>query len=166
MKSAPLVVALALAPLTANAAGMGPQQAVAGARFVLMEGGRTIASFQELKGINSAVGTTRYIYDNAGGAIQHTKQFGKTRPPTITLVRGIDSNNQLWKWHLQAMNGGPAARKQLTLQMLGAGGTRALTYNLSNCWVNKLEIGGMKAGAAAQFVETAQLECDSIQAMR
>jgi phage tail-like protein len=166
MKPAPLVLALALAPLAASAAGMGPQQVMSGGRFVLSEGGRAIASFQELKGINSAVGTTRYIYDTGSGAIQHTKQFGKTRPPTITLVRGMDSNNELWKWHMKAMNGGPAARKQLTLQMLGAGGTHPLTYNLSNCWVNKLEIGGMKAGAAAQFVETAQLECDSIQAMR
>ena len=78
-------------------------------------------SFAELGGINSEINIEQYVSVDSAGMVNHTKQMGLTRPPTVTLKRGVDSNLALWYWHNMAVMGLPTARTNVTLEMYGGG---------------------------------------------
>ncbi|MEZ0092232.1 phage tail protein [Streptacidiphilus sp. EB129] len=135
--------------------------------FVISVDGVQVASFSELSGINTEVESVEYISTGPEGIV-HTKQYGKTKPPTVTLKRGLDTDGKIWSWHQAVLQGDPLARKTCSLQLFAAGalprsgGNPIITYLLENAWPSKLEIGGMKAGATEVVTETVVLHCDSI----
>lgn len=131
-------------------------------KFNISIDGQDIASFSELSGINSEVEPAEYMYCDKNGAFFHTKQFGKTKPPTITLKRGMDDNNKLWAWHQAAVGGLPTARTTCQLQLFDASGKPVTTYTLENAWVTKLEIAGVGAGKSDVIMMTVTLTCDYI----
>jgi phage tail-like protein len=136
---------------------------ITAARFVVNVDGGPGVSFSELNGINSEVEPAEYISVDPQGNISHTKQFGKTKPPTVTLKRGVDNNAQMWVWHQLVLTGDPTARKTATLTLQDAGGQTMQKYVLEGAWLSKLEIGGLKAGDSAVVVETVQIVCDYIE---
>jgi phage tail-like protein len=134
---------------------------ITAARFVInIDGMET--SFSKLSGITSEVEPAEYISVDPTGGIVHTKQFGKTKPPTVTLERGVDTNSQMWVWHQAALEGHPNARRSATLKLLDAGGNTQASYLLEGAWVSKLDIGALKAGDSAVVCETVQIVCDKI----
>lgn len=135
---------------------------ITAARFIVSIDGQD-TSFSELSGINSEVEPSEYISVDSQGNISHTKQFGKTKPPTITLKRGVDNNGQMWVWHQLVLTGDPTARKTATLTLQDANGTNFQKYVLEQAWLAKLEIGGLKAGDSAVVMETVQIVCDYIE---
>jgi phage tail-like protein len=137
------------------------QPVITAARFIVNIDGVETA-FSELTGINSEVEPSEYISAGPGGDIIHTKQYGKTKPPTITLKRGVDTNAQMWTWHQAALMGDPAGRRTATLTLQDAQGKNFQKYVLEWAWVSKLEIGGLKAGDSAVVVETVTIVCDYI----
>jgi phage tail-like protein len=119
--------------------------------------------FSELGGISSEVEVVEYISsDSKTGKIYHTKQFGKTKPPTVTLKRGLDGDNTIWAWHQMVLKGLDGARQSCTLELIGADGKPKVSYWLSNAWPTKLDVGGMKAGASDTVIETVTFTCDEI----
>ncbi|MFJ9558606.1 phage tail protein [Streptomyces fuscichromogenes] len=134
--------------------------------FVIQVDGIKVATFSELSGINTEVESVEYISSGPEG-ILHTKQYGKTKPPTVTLKRGLDPETYMWLWHQAVLQGDPLARKTCSLQLFAASsspksGHPIITYLLENAWPSKLEIGGMKAGATEIVTETVVLHCDQI----
>lgn len=134
--------------------------------FVIQVDGIQVAAFSELSGINTEVEPVEYISTGPGGIV-HTKQYGKTKPPSVTLKRGLDPQTYMWSWHQAVLQGDPAARKTCSLQLFAASqspksGRPIITYILENAWPSKLEIGGMKAGASEVVTETVVLYCDQI----
>jgi hypothetical protein len=123
------------------------QPVITAARFIVSIDGVETA-FSELSGINSEVESSEYIAVDPQGNIVHTKQYGKTKPPTVTLKRGVDNNGQMWVWHQQVQD---------------AQGANFQKYVLEGAWLSKLEIGGLKAGDSAVVVETVQIVCDYIE---
>jgi phage tail-like protein len=124
-------------------------------------------SFQELGGINSEISIEQYISVDFQGNVNHSKQMGLTKPPTVTLKRGIDTNLALWYWHNMALVGMPTARADVTLEMYGGGAPSIanlkplFTYTLTNAWCAKINIAGAKAGEG--FVtEDVTIACDQI----
>ncbi len=103
-------------------------------------------SFAELGGINSEINVEQYVSVDSTGFVNHSKQMGLTKPPTVTLKRGVDSNLALWYWHNMALMGLPTARTNVTLEMYG-GGLRSVvdaeplfTYTLLSAWCAKINI--------------------------
>jgi phage tail-like protein len=134
--------------------------------FVIQVDGIQVASFSELSGINTEVEPVEYISTGPDG-ILHTKQYGKTKPPTVTLKRGMDAETYMWAWHQAVLQGEPTARKTCSLQLFAAAqspksGQPIMTYILENAWPSKLEISGMKAGSSELVTETVVLFCDQI----
>jgi phage tail-like protein len=124
-------------------------------------------SFQELAGINSEINVEQYVSVDSTGSVLHSKQMGLTKPPQVTLKRGLDSNMALWYWHYMALQGKPGARSDVTLEMFGGGlatiGDAAplFTYTLVQAWCAKINIAGAKAGEG--FVtEDVVIACDQI----
>lgn len=134
--------------------------------FVIQVDGIQVATFSELSGINTEVEPVEYISTGPEGII-HTKQYGKTKPPQVTLKRGMDAETYMWAWHQAVLRGEPMARKTCSLQLFAAAqspksGQPIMTYVLENAWPSKLEISGMKAGASELVTETVVLLCDQI----
>lgn len=124
-------------------------------------------SFAELGGINSEINVEQYVSVDSTGMVNHTKQMGLTKPPTVTLKRGVDSNLALWYWHNMALMGMPTARTNVTLEMYGGGiasikdAEPLFTYTLLSAWCAKINIAGAKAGEG--FVtEDVTIACDQI----
>ncbi|WP_042415227.1 phage tail protein [Streptacidiphilus anmyonensis] len=121
--------------------------------------------FQELAGINSEVGIEQYVSAGIGG-VNHAKQFGLTKPPTVTLKRGLDNSQVLWYWHQMAVAGRPDARAQfLSLDIFAAGATGKedplMSYLLVNAWCAKISISSAKAGEGV-VTEDVTIACDQI----
>jgi phage tail-like protein len=148
------------------AAGDSNPTVMSASTFVIQVDGIQVATFSELSGINSEVEAAEYIATGTEGIV-HTKQFGKTKPPVVTLKRGLDSDSYIWSWHQAVLLGDPAARKTCSLQMFAASasprsGKPLITYLLENAWPSRVEIGGMKAGQSEIVTETVVLNCDQI----
>ena len=125
-------------------------------------------AFQELGGINSEISIEQYIAADPGGFINHSKQFGVVKPPTVTLKRGLDNSLALWAWHQMAVAGKPTARADyLTLEIYGGGlpsiqsGRPLMTYTLQNAWCAKINISSAKAGEGF-LTEDVLIACDRI----
>src|SRR5215472_668630 len=115
-----------------------PNTVLTAARFIISIDGKD-TSFSELAGINSEVESSEYISVDPGGNISHTKQYGKTKPPTITLKRGVDSDTKMWAWHQLVLTGDPAARVTATLSLQDAQGQTFQKYVLEGAWCSKLD---------------------------
>ncbi|MEU0002514.1 phage tail protein [Streptomyces microflavus] len=129
------------------------------------------AYFSELSGITSEVEPVEYIAaDSATGEPIMTKQFGKVKPPTVTLKRGVDGSGTIFGWHEMARNMVGAARLPGTLEILGhpesAGADRPVlaTYYLHDAWPSKVEVGNLKAGASEIVLETVTFTCAKVTA--
>ncbi|MFC4857274.1 phage tail protein [Actinophytocola glycyrrhizae] len=122
-------------------------------------------AFSELGGITTKVATQEYIYNNDKGETVHTKQYGKTEPPTITLKRGLDwdGNHKLMVWHAMSRRGDPAARSSGTLIVSDASGKNEITYVINGGWCSELQVTSMKAGDSAVAMIECKITCEDIE---
>lgn len=141
-------------------------QVISAARFYIDFANLGRIAFSELGGISSKVASQEYIYNDANGDTVHTKQYGKTEPPTITLKRGLDmdGNAKLMAWHALARLGSAGGRGDGILVIMDAdleSGVE-ITYNLHHAWCSELTISGMKAGDSAVATIECKITCESI----
>lgn len=134
---------------------------VSAARFVITADRMSEISFSELSGITSEVEVSDYMASNRLG-VSLSKQFGKTKPATVVLKRGVDQDLALWTWHQEVLAGQATARRSCSLMLLDIAGVIKQTYNLLNAWPSKLEISGMKAGGSEASIATVTLTCEQI----
>ncbi|MGI8667333.1 MAG: phage tail protein [Jatrophihabitans sp.] len=130
-----------------------------------------VASFSELVGITSEMEPAEYILSSNTAGLTHTKQFGKVKPPTVTLKRGMDMDGtgmKMWAWHEMAIKGDQTCRSSATLAVCMPGGpgepVKQTPFNwmLENCWISKCEVASLKAGATDVPLMTVTLSCDRI----
>jgi phage tail-like protein len=152
---------------------MGRPEALVASGFVVAFDGAGPAYFSELSGISSEIEPVEYIASDAktGGAIL-TKQFGKKKPPTVTLKRGVDGTAGIFAWHmLCSLAPGGAARMSGTLSLMSppvdiSGKQTVLSsFWLQGAWPSKVEMGNIKAGASEVVLETVTFTCESITPM-
>lgn len=140
-------------------------QIVSAARFYFQTSGAKVP-IAELKNINTHVEPIEYIYNDPQGTTVHTKQYGKTKPPNVTFVTGLDQNSMLMFFglHDKVRQGDPTGRQDMDIFLYDLSGSNVmLHYALDNAWVSKLEVGGAKAGASESITLTVTLECDQIK---
>jgi phage tail-like protein len=137
---------------------------VSAARFwVSCEGWATGLGFSELTGFNSTVESQEYSFSGMIGNV-HTKQFGRARPPQITLKRALDATGfaQLFGWHMLARMNNPLAKLPAIFTIMGASGEVSIVCTLENAWCAKLDIDSAQAGSSNVVMMKATIECDSI----
>lgn len=139
-------------------------QVITAARFYLNFTNLGTIAFSELQGITSKVASQEYIFNDDKGQTIHTKQYGKTEPPTITLKRGLDAegNAALLRWHAYARVGDPAGRGDGTLTIMDANGKGQIVYTLHHAWCSELQVTSMKAGDSAVAMIECKVTCESI----
>ncbi len=119
-------------------------------------------SFSELTNITSEVDPAEYYHSSTTG-VTLSKQFGKTKPATVTLKRGMDDDASLWTWHQGVLDGDPNARStSCSLAMYDTQQNPKAQYYLYNAWPSKLAVDGLKAGASDVVYTTVTLTCDQI----
>jgi phage tail-like protein len=144
---------------------------VSAPRFYISVDGVPVASFQEMSSLVSEVDAQEYIYCDDKGNVTHTKQYGKLKPPEVTLKRGFDNDKYLWTWHMRVRYNDPTAPVDAHLNVVQtkAGATRpddietVMAFSLWSAWPKKLEVAGLKAGDSAVALETVVLVCDRIE---
>lgn len=143
-------------------------------RFIMAPtggGGKTPQtwSFQEMSSISMEVEAHEFIYCDYQGTINHTKQFGKTAPPKVTLKKPMDLDRTLWAWHMSVQAGNEMAKLDVSLQLWSAGspdippvGKPEFQWHLHKAWPSKLDVSGMKAGTTDTGVLTVTFACELI----
>ena len=129
-------------------------------------------NFQEMTNIALEVEAHELIYCDTDGAINHTKQYGKTKPPSVTLKKPMDTDRSLWAWHASVQLGNQSARLDCTLSVFPAGspglpttGAPMFQWTLWKAWPSKLDVSGMKAGNTEAGTLTITFACDLIETM-
>ncbi|MEU9255934.1 phage tail protein [Streptomyces sp. NPDC048270] len=148
----------------------GAPVALSAAAFMVSFDSAGMASyFSELSGITSEIEPVEYIAaDSKTGEPVLTKQFGKVKPPTVTLKRGVDGSGALFAWHEMARAAVGAARMSGTLSILGhpesVGAERPVLakYWLWGAWPSKVEVGNLKAGTSEIVLETVTFTCERV----
>lgn len=139
-------------------------QVVSAARFfVVCEGWTAGLGFSDLSGFSSVVEHQEYSYNAQLGNF-HTKQFGRAKPPSLTLKRGLDAEGfgRLFAWHLLARMNNPLAKVPAYFEIRDAAGTTTAVCVLENAWCARLELDGVTAGASNVVMIKVTIECDSI----
>jgi phage tail-like protein len=143
-------------------------------RFYLQPigGGKVAWGFSQMNNIAVEVEPKEYLYCESDGALTHTKQYGKTVPPTVTLEKPMDNDTTLWAWHMAVQAGMPGARKNCSLTVFGPGspgvapqGAPEFVWELLEAWPQKIEVSGMHAGDTEVGTLTVTFACDFIQVL-
>ena len=146
------------------ATGSAPAPVITAARFIIQIQNLAQIAFSELSGINSEVEPVEYISVDSGGNIVHTKQFGKTKPPKVSLKRGMDKEgtHNLWAWHQAVLDGDPGALRTCELTLKTSSGEISLSYVLEDAWPAKIDVAGAKAGSSDVITQTVEMVCSQI----
>jgi phage tail-like protein len=125
--------------------------------------------FSELSNISMEVEAHEFIFTDNLGTINHTKQYGKTAPPKVTLKKPMDTDRSLWLWHLAVQAGNDEAKLDVALQLWNAGspdlppmGPPLFQWSLQRAWPSKIELAGMKAGGTETGTLTVTFACEVI----
>lgn len=139
-------------------------QIVSAARFmVFCEGWADGMGFSELAGFSSVVEHQEYSYNGLVGNV-HTKQFGRAKPPSITLKRGLDAAGfgRLFAWHALARLNNPLAKTPAQFVIMDSAGEPVAVCLLENAWCARLELDAATAGSSNVVQMKTTIECDSI----
>ncbi len=141
----------------------GTQRASAVSFVVTCQGWSAGLGFSELAGFTSEVERQEYSYNGLTGNVL-TKQFGRSRPPTIALRRALDARGfaQLMAWHALARMNNPLCKVPATFTIFDSGGAIVASCLLEQAWCAKLEIDSAKAGASDVVMMRTTIECDAI----
>jgi phage tail-like protein len=137
---------------------------VSAARFIVIcEGWTTGMGFSELAGFNSSVEHQEYAYNGLLGNV-HTKQFGRSKPPSVSLKRALDAPGfaQIFAWHTMARMNNPLAKVPAVFMILDAAGEMVASCVLENAWCARLELDPAQAGQSTVVMMKTTIECDTI----
>jgi phage tail-like protein len=139
-------------------------QFVTAARFTIVcEGWTTGLGFSELSGFSSVVEHLEYSYNGVLGNV-HTKQFGRPKPPSVTLKRALDADGfgQLFAWHALARANSPLAKVPAVFTIMDASGGTTAACVLENAWCARLELDPATAGSSNVVLLKTTIECDAV----
>ena len=130
---------------------------------VEFDGMDAAAYFTELSGVTSELDVIDFRSMTADGKSIIKRIPGKSKPPTITLKRGVTSNDDLWMWHQSASIGDVAtARRSGSLVFFDSMMSEVKRYNFRDAWPSKLTIGTAKADANEVTIEEITIVCEEL----
>lgn len=149
--------------------GMGalgaPVPVVSSPRFFLWCPGWTEGlAFSELSGFSSSVEPQEYSYSGWLGVV-HTKQFGRPKPPQITMKRPTDHEGfaRIFAWHMLARTNCPVGGKvPATFTIMDKSGIPHVACELKNAWCSRLELDPVRAGDSGVVFMKVTVECDQV----
>jgi len=135
-------------------------QATAGAHYFKIDlgGAEAAGFFKEIDGIGSEHEVVVHTTGDAKGKSVVQKYPGQLKWNNITLKRGVDSNNALWTWRKQVIDGQVVqARKECKIEVLDWTGATVVTYSFVNAWPCRYSAPGLSAGGNEVMVEEIEI---------
>lgn len=135
-------------------------QKTAGAHYftITLGGAEAAGFFKEIDGIGSEHDVITHTTTDQQGKPLVQKYPGQLKWKNITLKRGVDSNNALWTWRQQVINGQiDQARKDGTIAVLDWTGSTIVTYNFIRAWPCRYSAPGLSAGGNEVMVEEIEI---------
>ncbi|HLV02456.1 MAG TPA: phage tail protein [Acidobacteriota bacterium] len=101
-------------------------------RFLVQIDGLSVASFNQVVLPGGEVEIIEYR--EGGDPISRTRKIpGTVRYDTLTLVRGLSENNELYEWW-RAVVDGNAVRRNLSVVLVDEGGEPVKVWRFSHAW--------------------------------
>jgi len=116
--------------------------------------GIEIPKVTEVSGLTNEVDKIELKQQTADGKYVVRQLIGRPKPGALVVTRGLTDSKTITDWLKTVMEGDVAgARKTASVELLDYTGQTIKTYNYINCWVQKVEVNALKAGAAEQATE-------------
>ncbi len=116
--------------------------------------GIEIPKVTEVSGLTTEVDKIELKQQTADGKYVVRQMIGRPKPGALVITRGLTDSKTVSDWLKTVMQGDVAgSRKTASVELLDYQGTTIKTYNFTNCWVQKVEVNALKAGAAEQATE-------------
>lgn len=140
--------------------------------FAVLVGGNQVASFSELQGITTEVGTVDYV-EGRDDPVRFLNRFtARQRPVSLLLVGRSGSNLQMHSWHHQAAANSLTARKNCILVVHNSQNKPVARYHLENAWPQKIQrhpgftTAPAASGGGAVAMETITIAVEKIDLVR
>jgi phage tail-like protein len=116
--------------------------------------GIEIPKVTEVSGLTNEVDKIELKQQTSDGKYVVRQLIGRPKPGALVITRGLTDSKTITDWLKVVMQGDVAtARKTASVELLDYQGETIKTYNFMNCWVNKVVVNALKAGAAEQAIE-------------
>jgi phage tail-like protein len=133
-------------------------------QFALEIQGITEATFREASGFGSEHQIIEQKEQTAKGTTIIRKIPGTLKWQNITLKRGMTSNDELWKWRQQVIDGKiEAARLDGSIVGYDEDGQERIRYNFRRGWPSKWESTAMNAGGNEPVIETIEIAHEGLE---
>jgi phage tail-like protein len=131
--------------------------------FVVSIGGDTVASFQDVSGLDSE--NTPMEYRDGSDPMNTTRKLpGMEKYPNCTLKRGITGSLYLWNWRKEVRDGGAAFPpvRDVVIELTNDQHEGVLKWKLTNAWCCKLSGPTLNAKGNEIAVESMELAYDRL----
>ena len=116
--------------------------------------GIEIPKVTEVSGLTNEVDKIELKQQTADGKYVVRQLIGRPKPGNLVVTRGLTDSKTVTDWLKTVMEGDVAgSRKTASVELLDYTGQTIKTYSYINCWVQKVEVNALKAGAAEQATE-------------
>jgi len=132
-----------------------PQDPFASQNFKLEIQGITVAGFSECTGLNAE--TNIIEYRNGNDDIFPRKLPGLSKFGNVTLKAGLTTDNSLFTWHKQVMDGNITRQNVSIIVLDESRKTEGARYNLVNAWPSKYIGPDLKANANEIAIEAIEI---------
>jgi phage tail-like protein len=138
-----------------------PLDPFASQNFKLEIQGITVAGFSECTGLNAETNIIEY---RAGtDDIFPRKLPGLSKFGNVTLKSGLTTDNSLFTWHKQVMDGN-ITRQNVSIVVLDeTRKTEGARYNLVNAWPSKYMAPDLKANANEIAIESIEIAHEGME---
>ena len=132
-----------------------------GFNFLVEIDGITQAGFQECGGLDSTVALIEY---REGTDPNHTRKLaGLTSFSAISLKRGITDSDELYQWHMNAVNGANPDRRNGSIVLLDEAGAEKIRWNFTHAWPSKWTGPSFNATGNSVAIESLEIMHEDLQ---
>jgi len=131
-----------------------PKDPHIGLRFWVQLGQVEVAGFKECSGL--AIETEAFEYKEGGLNTYTHKLPVRTSYKNITLKRGLDEGQDLYRWYVKAMRG-QIGRQNISIIVYDSLGREVRKWNLQRAWPCKWTGPDLKTDQGAVAVETVEI---------
>ena len=129
-------------------------------RFLIEVDSVVKAGFTECSGLSSKIDVVQYR--EGGDQMSVRKLPGQTNYPDVTLKWGLTDSNELYEWHLNAIQGN-VVRKNCSIIILGDDREEKVRWNLAAAWPNAWTGPSLNAKGSDVAIEQMTLTCESVE---
>jgi phage tail-like protein len=132
-----------------------------GFNFLVEIDGITQAGFQECGGLDSTVAMIEY---REGTDPTHVRKLaGLTSFSAISLKRGITDSDELYQWHMNAVNGANPDRRNGSIVLLDETGAEKIRWNFTHAWPSKWTGPSFNGTSNSVAIESLEIMHEDLQ---